>query len=237
MGYDVSINHNGRTGAKPLHWEYQQQPGRRQLYEVYAALIKLKLSYPVFRTSDFTLSLAGPVKQVTLRDPAMTVHLLGNFDVQGQQVAAGFPAPGTWYDYFSGQQVVVANTGARISLQPGEFHLYTNVKLPAPKAGLVPWTQAFTNVTALPAGQQALALQLYPNPATDQTLLQWEDPYRGQVHLEIRDVTGRLHRQLQVVKRGPGFRQTISLRGLAAGIYSLQVRQGSSQVIKKLVKL
>jgi hypothetical protein len=237
LGYEVSINQNGRTGAKPLHWEYLQQPSRRQLYDVYAELNKLKGTYPVFQTADFSLSLGGVVKQITLRDPSMTVYVLGNFDVQVQNVAAGFPAAGNWFDYFSGQQVAISNTAARISLQPGEFHVYTNVKLPAAKPGLVPWTQAFTNVTAQADKLAGRALKVYPNPVPEQTLLEWEDNYRGKILVEVRDLNGRVLRNLALVKTAQKLSGLVSLQGLAAGIYYLRVSQGEGQVVKKVLKL
>jgi 1,4-alpha-glucan branching enzyme len=237
LGYDVSIDENGRTGAKPIRWDYLQQAGRRQLYDLYAELNKLKLTYPVFKTSDFTLSVEGAVKSITLRDPAMTVFVLGNFDVQPQQVPAGFPVAGIWYDYFSGQPVEIGHTAARISLQPGEFHLYTNLKLPAAKPGLVPWTQAFTSVTARPDDLLSQQVKVYPNPAGEQALLEWEDSYRGKIQIEVNDLNGRVLRMLALVKTTHKLSRVVSLQGLAPGVYLLQVRWGEARVVKKVVKL
>ena len=33
LGYDVSIDFNGRTGDKPIRWEYAQDPTRKALYD------------------------------------------------------------------------------------------------------------------------------------------------------------------------------------------------------------
>lgn len=235
LGYDVSINENGRTGAKPVLWSYQQQANRQQLYEVYAELNKLKLTYPVFRTRDFTLATANMVKQITLRDTSMTVYILGNFDVQVQQPAANFPVVGKWYDYFTGQEITVQHTATRISLEPGEFHVYTTRKLPAPKAGLVPWP-AFTNVTAVPGGLVNSMLKVFPNPATEALVLEWEDNYRGKVSLELRDLNGRLLQQRQVAKSARKLSEPLELDGLASGIYYLRVQQGNTQVVRKVIK-
>jgi hypothetical protein len=165
------------------------------------------------------------------------VFVLGNFDVQVQNVAAGFPAPGQWYDYFSGQEVTIGNTAARISLQPGEFHMYTSVKLPAAKPNLVPWTQAFTNVTARADDLASARLAVYPNPAPNQTALQWENDYRGKVKVELRDLNGRVLRHQEFAKTAQELSGLVSLQGLAAGIYYLQVSQGDARVVKKVVKL
>ena len=42
MGYDVSIEENGRTGKKPLHWEYLENKDRKALHDSYSRLIKLR---------------------------------------------------------------------------------------------------------------------------------------------------------------------------------------------------
>lgn len=41
-GYDVTIEQNGRTGQKPIRWQYLNDWRRKYLFNVYAALIDLK---------------------------------------------------------------------------------------------------------------------------------------------------------------------------------------------------
>src|SRR5690606_33856460 len=139
LGYDVSIDYIDRVAAKPIRWEYQQDPERQKLYKVYAELIKLKLTQSVFQTTDYALAVNAPIKRITLNNDEMMVFLIGNFDVQAQAPQANFPRVGKWYDYFTGQEVSVTNPAEIIVLQPGEFRLYTSVKLPTPEAGLLPW--------------------------------------------------------------------------------------------------
>ena len=38
----LSIDFNGRTGEKPVKWDYLNDDRRTNLYKVYQALIKLK---------------------------------------------------------------------------------------------------------------------------------------------------------------------------------------------------
>ena len=45
MGYDVSIEENGRTGKKPLHWEYLENKDRKALHDSYSRLIKSRIIY------------------------------------------------------------------------------------------------------------------------------------------------------------------------------------------------
>ncbi|HEY3370098.1 MAG TPA: alpha-amylase family glycosyl hydrolase, partial [Prolixibacteraceae bacterium] len=41
LGYDVSIDQNGRIGDKPVRWNYLDEPNRLQLFDVYSAMLRL----------------------------------------------------------------------------------------------------------------------------------------------------------------------------------------------------
>jgi 1,4-alpha-glucan branching enzyme len=145
LGYDISINYNGRTGNKPIHWEYYTDTYRKEVYKVIAALTKLK-RYPALRSSNFTLNAGGLWKSINISDPSMNVTVIGNFNVTSASGNPNFANTGKWYDYLGGDSIVVTNTSSSISLSPGEFHIYTTVKIPA-------FSSAVTlNLTALIQG-------------------------------------------------------------------------------------
>ncbi|GAB3539423.1 hypothetical protein GCM10027443_35990 [Pontibacter brevis] len=235
LGYDVSIEQNGRTGAKPIRWEYQDDPERQKLFNVYAELIKLKTTQPAFATDDFDVALDGMVKRITLNGEDMTVFLIGNFDVQRQEPVANFPATGTWYDYFTGDEVNVTNTAEIIALQPGEFRLLTTAPLPAPPVNLLPWNQLVLDAEEELA--DARSLVVYPNPVQESTLIELNSTYRGAVTLQVVDVTGRVLRTVKSQKAQQTLWQPLQLQGLAGGLYYLQVDQGGQKSTRKLVKL
>ena len=65
-GYDYSINWPAieepgatRTDKKPPRWDYMGVYEREYLYKVYSALIKLRTSYNIFRTSNYEMSTAA----------------------------------------------------------------------------------------------------------------------------------------------------------------------------------
>jgi len=64
LGYDYSIDYNGRLGRKPIRWDYLQQDRRRKLYRVFSALIELKRDYPAFRSENFFMDVRGAVKRI-----------------------------------------------------------------------------------------------------------------------------------------------------------------------------
>jgi len=129
LGYDISIDQNGRTGEKPIHWEYQQDANRAHLCSVYAKMIKWKINNAVFNTTTFNYSLDGPVKSISLSDAGNNVVVVANFDVVAHSTLVLFPATGSWYDNFSGQSINVNSTTNSMSFAPGEYHVYSTKPL------------------------------------------------------------------------------------------------------------
>jgi 1,4-alpha-glucan branching enzyme len=135
-GYDISINSNGRINPKPPLWNYMAIPARLHLFKVYAALIKLKLTYPVFTTTNYNVDMANVVKKMWLVSPggpgSFDAQVIGNFDVVNQTAQPYFQHTGWWYDYFTGDSIDVTDANMSITLKPSEYHLYTDVSLPVP---------------------------------------------------------------------------------------------------------
>ena len=129
LGYDKSIDENGRTGEKPILWQYNTDARRKALYNVYSQLIRLKKNNAIFASTDFQYNLAGAVKTITLRSPSMNVVVVGNFDLTAKQASLTFPAGGTWYDHFSGSTTQVSGGSLSLNLQPGEYHIYSSAPL------------------------------------------------------------------------------------------------------------
>lgn len=236
LGYDVPIDQNGRTGAKPVLWNYNQDPARLKLFKVYQELIKLKKTQPVFQTADFTLDFSGLVKRMTLNSPTLTVYGVSNFDTKNSTQPAGFPLGGTWYDYFTGQSLNVTDPSVPVTLQPGEFHLYTTAKLPTPEANLVPWTTLPALVTGVDE-PGADGLTISPNPTTETATVTLANAYRGPVSLTLSNTAGQPVRTYTSVKNTATWVHTLSLHGMAAGVYYLSVQQDGKSIVEKVLKL
>ncbi|PTX18437.1 putative secreted protein (Por secretion system target) [Pontibacter mucosus] len=235
LGYDVSIEENGRTGNKPIRWEYQNDPERAKLYQVYAELIKLKTSQPAFATEDFSLDLANIVKRITLRSEEMSVFLIGNFDVQQQTAPSGFPQAGTWYDYFSGEELLVTDPQREVLLEPGEFRLFTTQQLDQPKPNLLPWGRIILSADELLVA--GTSIKVFPNPTPGAVNLYLESDYRGQVQLQVLDVTGRVVYRESLAKTQEVWQQPLPLHTMPGGLYFLHLRAGDTYQVQKLVKV
>ncbi len=232
-GYDISIDQGGRTSAKPVLWSYLQRPERQNLLNVYRAMLVLRATYPAFRTTDFKLDVSGQVKRITLNDPVGKVFVIGNFDLQSVTVPAGFPAGGTWFDYFSGESATISDPAALMTLQPGEFHIFTSTKVTTPPPGLVPWTNVFSPVTSVPSG--VLDLTVYPNPGRHTIHVQWQSPYVGKVLLELTDMAGRRILERQGDKRVGNWHEELSLSSVLTGTYLLRIQTSTEVFIRKIL--
>jgi hypothetical protein len=120
IGYDISIEENGRTGEKPVKTaEYMAVPARKALYDTYASLIKFRRENPRFFDKDakFEWTPSGTVKKITCSVDGKSFHVVGNF---GKGTTSYSVPSGDWTDYLSGDSV-----SGTISLQEGEFKLLT----------------------------------------------------------------------------------------------------------------
>ncbi len=129
--YDNKNNStNYRTDPQPPLWNYMTDPNRAALFGVYAHLIHYKTHNAVFTTTNFTHSLGGAIKTIQLIGSDGTdVEVVGNFDIVNQTATVTFPSTGTWYDNITGNSLNVSSTSMSLTLAPGEYHLYSNVKL------------------------------------------------------------------------------------------------------------
>ncbi|MEO6218866.1 MAG: alpha-amylase family glycosyl hydrolase, partial [Ginsengibacter sp.] len=98
LGYDISIDFNGRTGEKPIKWDYIDNANRKALYDAYAKFIKLKKNNSIFNSTSSEFNLSGGIKYIKLTDAGNTVVVVGNFDVANQTASIDFGSPATWFD-------------------------------------------------------------------------------------------------------------------------------------------
>lgn len=140
LGYDVSINENGRTGRKPRHWEYYDNADRKYLFDVYSKLLYLRNQHPeLFRArGDFSNGYGfkwnvnvgswngGRLIRSKALDKEMVI--IGNFCGADASCYSEFGNTGWWYDYMSGDSIQVTGTTQHILVPAHEFRLYLNFK-------------------------------------------------------------------------------------------------------------
>ena len=229
LGYDVSINENGRTGSKPLKWTYQQDSERAKLLKVYQQLGALKSSKAIFATTDFTVGAIGPVKRNLLTKGSDYMLLLANPDINAQVISASFPKTGVWYDYFSGKSFEVKDAEAKMNLLPGEFHLLTNVSWNTTNLGLVPWSTPDFNIMGVE--KESIQLKVYPNPSHDVVQIDWEAETSNETILRVLDGAGRELFQ-KTLPQSKGANSTIlSTQNIPKGLYFVQLNNSKSKLV------
>ena len=132
IGYDISIDYPCRVCNKPILWNYLQQARRQQLLDVYKATLALRTNYETFRSLNFQASLGAGIKRMIMNHSSMNGISLVNVDVNVTSAVPAFQHTGWWYEYFSGDSLNVSNVNSGIVLQPGEYRVYTDIKLPKP---------------------------------------------------------------------------------------------------------
>jgi hypothetical protein len=234
LGYDFSINrctngtinNNCRLARKPIRWDYLQDERRRKVYNVFAAMGRLKQEYPVFRTNDFTLNVANAYKTIQLRSAQHNINIIGNFGVAAISSNPGFPKTGKWYEYFTGDSITVTSTSASILLAPGEYRLYSDVKIFNP--------DIISSTINYQLDNQLFSLT--PNPANDLVQLHLQLNKSGIYQLEISDINGRKVMSIADMQLDYGEQEIqLDINELGAGLYVVKLYGEGVYFSKKLL--
>ncbi len=228
LGYEFSINRcedatideQCRTNPKPIRWDYVNLPDRKDVYDTYAQLIRLKQQEPIFKTADFTLDVSGiTVKKIHLTDPSATgdaikyVTIIGNFGVTATDITPSFQQTGTWYDLMdpTASPITVADVNAPIQLAAGTFKIYANAQ---------------TATLSTPDTAASPYFSIVPNPAkTSFRILQ------AVQQVQLYSITG------QLIKEYTGDFQaghTYTVDDVSNGLYILQITNENGTNVTKL---
>jgi len=236
LGYDISINQGGRLGKKPIPWSdglnYYSDADRKSLFNVFAALIRLKKNYPAFSSTDFSLATSVGLKRIKINHSSMNVVIVGNFDVSTGSLVTDFQSTGKWYEFFSGDSLDVADVGIQITLQPGEYRLYTSVKIPKASDIITGVKEQKTIPTEFKLNQN------YPNPFNPETVISYQLAVNSFVSLKIYDILGREVATLVNEFQQAGiYNSQFSIHNsqLSSGVYFYRLQTGDFIQTKKML--
>ncbi|MFB0945491.1 MAG: T9SS type A sorting domain-containing protein [Spirosomataceae bacterium] len=134
LGYDKSIDFNGRVGNKPLVWgegslKLYESVERQKLYKTHAKIINLvRDNSETFSSDNVTTNLNGAVKTIKADGAEFDAVIIGNFGLEKGSGNLNFTHTGTWYDLFSTDSITVTNLQQNFSLAPGGFRFFTDKK-------------------------------------------------------------------------------------------------------------
>ena len=237
LGYDYSINYpsgtsNDRLTPKPIRWDYFSNSERKSLFNTIAALIRIKKYYPAFSSMAFSLNASGSVKNLLINHSSMNVAIIGNFDVSVQNGSPTFQNTGKWYEFFSGDSLNVSDVNMTLTLQPGEYRLYTSKKIMTASV----LVDVKPDKNKIPA--EFSLMQNYPNPFNPSTIISWQIAVSSYVTLKVYDMLGREVATLVDEFQQAGIHNStfnITNLSLTSGVYYYTLRAGNYIETKKMV--
>lgn len=203
LGYDVSIDFNGRTGNKPIRWNYLSQPNRLSVYNTYSEMARLKTTLDAFQTDNYGLDLAGKGKRIHLSGNETKMVVLGNFDVVGFDMVGDFQNTGWWHEYFSGDSINVSATNRQIFLEAGEYQIWTNKRIK-------PYDKKI-GINEL----EVKKLNFFPNPATEVIFFQKNQRIK---EIQVYNLSGKII----LTKKSAFFMEELEVSTLANGSYVIR---------------
>lgn len=216
---------------KEPRWQYMQDLKRKRLYEVTAALIKLrKTQTALFNSTNFTYDLVNAVKYFKISEPNLAALIVANFGVTASTASVSFQSAGTWYDYLTGETVTATGSAQVLNLQPGEYHVYLS--------------QNITNVITTPVFDinvplNSLEAVIYPNPASSSSVLELNMPENGKVQIEIFNISGTQVQTIvsETLRKGIHFLPLNKIDNLAGGIYLVRIKtKNQTRSLKLLIQ-
>ncbi len=234
VGYDYSIDYECRVCNKPIKWEYYQQEDRRDLYNVFSKVIRLRNKYGIFNTSSFTLSVGGAMKRITLSHDSGDVVILGNFGVEEGTISAQFTSTGEWFEYYTKTILEVSDPNMQITLSPGEFRLYSTQKLKLDNDS----TQHYT--TSIQSIAKQNQIHVFPNPARDVVHFEFKTFGYSDAMLNIYNLTGQ---KVTTIEKGNLNHGTHTIQweshernNAGPGIYFYELLMGKKRYTGKFLK-
>ncbi|MGH2565200.1 MAG: T9SS type A sorting domain-containing protein, partial [Ginsengibacter sp.] len=126
--------------------------------------------------------LSGSVKYFKITTDTSNLLVVGNFDVTPQNANITFQNAGTWYDYLSTATITATGSPQSISLQPGEYHVYLNRNIT---------NAVVTAVGNVTPPSNGLTATVYPNPVTQNSVIDLQTPESGKVQMYLYNIQGQ----------------------------------------------
>lgn len=207
LGYEFSINrcpdgsisNDCRLARKPIRWDYYGDPQRRSLYDHIADLTAFRRQHDLGSVDNIKQLLSGSVKKVELRKGSLLVFMVGNFDVTEKTTNLEFSEQTIWTEIYDGSTVDNTSQGQQITLDPGEYRVYTNTGLRVSADDLT-WSDE--------------RIAVYPNPTQGLVTVQAD---HNIVSIAVIDQLGR-----EVLSARS--QAEIDISDLEVGIYTILVR-------------
>jgi hypothetical protein len=157
LGYDIDINFNGRTAGKPLPWGpdglgYYEDSLRQYIFDAYAGILDVRnqVGPEALALATTNHKYTGTTRRLSFNTFDNDLVVIGNFGLNAENIPPAFTKSGNWFDYFSGDTLVVLDPAQAINLKAGEWHIYTSEKISEGLPGVVEIYENPVTITPFP---------------------------------------------------------------------------------------
>ena len=224
LGYDISIDFNGRVGNKPVRWDYFADAARKRLYEVTALLGYLKNNEPAFSSPNYVYNTTNSMKVYKVTHSTLNAVVVGNFDVKADSTSPIFPHLGKWYALFSDDSITVTDLNQKVVLGAGQYVFWLDKKINKPFQ--------LTGIASNPSEKED-EIFIYPNPAHQEIFINFKNKEAAPVQVKIINTLGEMVKQAQFEASTENI--ALNLTNLTPGIYQIQIIKGLKITTKKII--
>lgn len=229
LGYDYSIDFNGRVGNKPIRWDYLNDSRRKRIYEVTSTLNRLKITDDSLSTDNYTFAAGNTaIKTLTINSGTTKATIVGNFGISTAFVTTRFPSNGMWYDVFGNDSVMLTDSTLTDTIAPGGYRV---------------WLNRFVQ-TKYPTAIQEQSTQIdwshatvYPNPTQSDFTIVTGIKGLPQLTMQITDITGKVVCSKYYNEAPEAIQMRSSEMGLTTGMYFVNLALPTSKKQFKLIIL
>ena len=110
LGYDVSIEENGRTGRKPVRWNYYNDANRKALYDAMSKYVSWRTDHEEYYGQESMTVHTWNVNDSHMSGKTLVmdkVIVVANFTNAQASTTISNPNPGEWTNLMTGEKVQV----------------------------------------------------------------------------------------------------------------------------------
>ena len=113
LGYDVSIEENGRTGKKPVRWNYYDDANRKALYDAMSKIISWRTDNEDYYGQDNLTVHTWSVGDAQMGGKVLVmdrVIVVANFNNSQSTTSVNVPSAGEWTNLMTGEKVQLGSS-------------------------------------------------------------------------------------------------------------------------------
>ena len=202
---------------------YDVDAARKSVYDTWAKILALRLSNDVFNTTTFMVESGNLMPRLfiynnTTSSALKNVVVLANFTLTSQNIVPDFPYTGNWVNLMDNTSVPVSSTTSPITIEAGGFRIFGNASA--------------LGTDEVGGTQNAVSLKLTQNPVTNGNAnIRYTNAKNGTI--AIYDLAGVLVKTVKAAKDNGD--DTISINGLKAGVYLIQLKSEKGVAVTKMI--